>query len=278
MLQKSYDNSPSLYLVPTPIGNLNDITVRAKEILSSVSAVFAEDTRVTTELLNALGIKNKVFMCHKFTEAKSSGQIINMLKEGKNVALVTDRGTPLISDPGALVVKNIVKEGFNVVALPGACAFIPALNMSGFDQDKFIFYGFLDQKESKALSELSLIKTFNYTTILYESPHRLNKTLRNMLKILGNKNISISREITKLHEEVFRGTIEEAIETYKDVKGEIVIVIEKNDEEIDYDVLLDEVLELVSLGLKQNDALKFVSKKYNASKNMLYNMLEEKKK
>ena len=278
MLQKSYDNSPTLYLVPTPIGNLGDITLRAKEILSSVNGIFAEDTRQTTELLNALGIKNKVFTCHKFTEAKSSIQIIDMLKEGKNLALVTDRGTPLISDPGSLVVQNIIKEGFNVVALPGACAFVPALNVSGLDQDKFIFYGFLDQKESKAISELEYIKTLPYTTILYEAPHRINKTLQNMLKIMGNKTISISREISKIHEEVFRGTIEEATKVYTEPRGEFVIVIEKSSEELDYDSLLSEALELIDLGVKPNDSLKYISKKYNASKNLLYNMLEERKK
>ena len=278
MLQKSYDNSPTLFLVPTPIGNLKDITLRAKEVLSSVSVVFAEDTRVTTELLNSLGIKNKVLSCHKFTEAKSSVQIIDYLKSGNNVALVTDRGTPLISDPGSLVVQNVVNAGFNVVALPGACAFIPALNMSGLDQDKFIFYGFLDQKDSKAIDELKLIKNFKYTTVIYESPHRLAKTLRNMLDVLGNKNITISREISKVYEEVFRGNISEAINVYKEVKGEIVICIEKSSDEIDYSALLDEVLELINLGLKGADALKFVSKKYNASKNILYNMLEERKK
>ena len=278
MLQKSYDNSPTLYIVPTPIGNLKDITLRALDILGEVDGVFAEDTRQTSELLNSLGIKNKVYTCHKFTEAKSSIQILDMLREGKNLALVTDRGTPLISDPGSVVVQNIIKEGFNVVALPGACAFVPAINMSGLDQDKFIFYGFLDQKESKATSELEKIKSFEYTTILYEAPHRLSKTLLNMLNVLGDRKISICREISKMYEEVFRGTISEAIDEYKEVKGEIVIVIEKNSTEVDYDFLLSEVDELISLGLKPSDALKYISKKYDASKNVLYNMLEERKK
>lgn len=278
MLQKSYDGKPSLFIVPTPIGNMKDITQRAVEVLASVNAIFAEDTRVTTELLNGLNIKNKIYSCHKFTEAKSSNQIIELLNKGYSVALVTDRGTPLISDPGSLVVQNIIKEGFNVIALPGACALVPALNMSGLDQDKFLFYGFLNSKESQSIKELEYIKTLNFTTILYEAPHRLYKTLQNMLKILGNKQISISREITKLHEEVFRGTIEESLKVYKEVKGEIVIVIEKNVTETDYLKLLNEVEELIELGLKTNDALKFVSKKYGASKNILYNMLEERKK
>ena len=167
MLQKSYDGSPSLYLIPTPIGNLKDITKRSIELLEFVDAIFAEDTRITLELLNSLGIKNKVYTCQKFTEAKSTNQIIEMLKEGKNVGLVTDRGTPLISDPGSLVVKNIIDAGYNVISIPGACAFIPAINMSGLDQDKFLFYGFLNSKESKEIKELEQIGNINFTTILY---------------------------------------------------------------------------------------------------------------
>lgn len=278
MLQKSYNNTPSLYLIPTPIGNLKDVTTRSIEILQSVDAIFAEDTRITLELLNALGIKNKVYTCQKFTEAKSSNQIIELLKQGKNIGLVTDRGTPLISDPGALVVKNITEAGFNCISLPGACAFVPALNMSGLDQDKFLFYGFLNSKDSQAEKELEQIRDINFTTILYEAPHRLYKTLQNIYKILGNRRISISREITKLHEEVFRGTVEEALEIYKDVKGEIVIVIDKTEKEIDYNAKLKEVEELIELGLKPNNALKYISKKYDISKNILYELLEEKKK
>ena len=278
MLQKSYDNSPSLYIVPTPIGNLKDMTTRALEILENVDAVFAEDTRVTTELLNAFGIKNKVYSCHKFSEAKATNQVLNYLKEGKNLAMVTDRGTPLISDPGSLVVKNVIDAGFNIIALPGACAFVPALNMSGLDQDKFLFYGFLSNKEGECLKELESIKDINFTTILYEAPHRLLKTLQNIYKILGNRRISISREITKLYEEVFRGDVLTAIETYKDVKGEIVIVIDKSEKEVDYDYLLKDVSELIGLGLKANDAIKYVAKKNDASKNILYNIYEESKK
>lgn len=278
MLQKSYDNSPSLYIVPTPIGNLEDMTTRALKTLESVDAIFAEDTRVTTELLNAFHIKNKIYSCHKFSEAKATNQILTFLKEGKNVAMVTDRGTPLISDPGSLVVRNIIDASFNIIALPGACAFIPALNMSGLDQDKFLFYGFLSNKEAQSIKELESIKHLNFTTILYEAPHRLQKTLQNIYKILGNRQISISREITKLHEEVFRGDILTAIDTYKDVKGEIVIVIDKIVQEIDYDNLLKDVFELVSLGLKASDAIKYVSKKNDASKNILYNMYEVNKK
>ena len=277
MIQKSYNGEASLYIVPTPIGNLNDITKRAIDILTKVDAIFAEDTRVTLELLNALSIKNKLFACHKFTEAKVTDKLLGFLKDGKNIALVTDRGTPLISDPGSLVVQNIIKEGINVIALPGACAFIPALNMSGLDQDRFIFYGFLSSKDNQCIKELEKLKELNFTIIFYEAPHRLCKTLQNMLKVLGNRNISISREISKIHEEIYRGDIKTALSIYKDVKGEIVIVVEKNNDELDYESLLTEVIELISLGLKSNESLKYIAKKYSASKNILYNMLEERK-
>lgn len=279
MIQKSYENDYSnLYIVPTPIGNLKDITYRAVEILKSVDAIFAEDTRVTNQLLNNLDIKNKVYPCHKFNEVKVSESVINLLSQNKNVALVTDRGTPLISDPGSIVVSNVIKSNYNVIALPGACAILPALNMSNISAEKFLFYGFLSSKEGEKIKELSMLKSINFTIILYEAPHRLYKTLQNINEILGNRNISISREISKLHEEVFRGTVKEALEFYIEVKGEIVIVIEKGNLDIDYDSLLNSVKELIELGISPKDAIKKISKDYDVSKNILYNMYEEKKK
>lgn len=279
MLQKSYEKDNSnLFIVPTPIGNLKDITYRAIEILKSVNAIFAEDTRVTTGLLNSLEIKNKVYPCHKFNEEKVSSSIINLLSKGNNVALVTDRGTPLISDPGSAVVSNVIKAGYNVIALPGPCAFIPALNMSNIVSDKFLFYGFLNSKDTKSREELKMLKNINFTIILYEAPHRLYNTLQKIYDVLGNRNISISREITKIHEEVFRGSVLEALELYREVKGEIVIVIESVKQIVDYEKALTEVLELIGLGVSSKDAVKKVSKDYNISKNVLYNKYEDVKK
>lgn len=279
MIQKSYEKENSnLYIVPTPIGNLGDITYRAVEILKSVDAIFAEDTRVTYNLLNSLNIKNKIYQCQKFNEAQASVSVLNLLSEGKNVAIVTDRGTPLISDPGSLVVNNVVESGYNVIALPGASALLPALNMSNISSEKFLFYGFLNSKESQSIKELIMLSSLNFTIVLYESPHRLSKTLQNIYKIMGNRQISISREISKVYEEVFRGTVSEAIDIYKEVKGEIVIVITKNEEEKDYDLYLEEVLDEVKSGLTSKDAIKKISKKYGISKNILYNMYEESKK
>lgn len=278
MIQKSYDKEISnCYIVPTPIGNMKDMTFRSVEVLKQVDAVFAEDTRVTGVLLNNLDIKKKIYQNQKFNEAKASGVAVELLKEGKNIAVVTDRGTPLISDPGNVLVSEVIKNGFNVIALPGACAFVPALNMSNINQERFLFYGFLSSKESQAVKELEELKNINFTIVLYEAPHRLYKTLQNILKILGNINISISREITKMHEEVFRGTVSEAIDYYRNVKGEIVIVLDNNLVKVDYFKYLTEVKELISLGVKPNDSIKYISKKYLVSRNILYDMLEEEK-
>lgn len=279
MIQKSYESDKSnLYIVPTPIGNLGDMTYRAVETLRKVDAIFAEDTRVTIQLLNSFDIKNKVYQCQKFNEVKASKSVLSLLSQGKNVAIVTDRGTPLISDPGSLVVDNVIKEGYNVIALPGACAFLPALNMSGISSERFFFYGFLSSKDSQAIHELEMLKNIKFTTVLYEAPHRLSKTLQNIYKILGNRYISISREISKVYEEVFRGTVIEAIDFYKEVKGEIVIVIEASKEKINYNEMLQEVIKRIKDGNSSKDAIKMVSKEFDVSKNILYNMYEESKK
>lgn len=277
MLQKSYDENSKLYLVPTPIGNMKDITYRAIEILNNVKVVYSEDTRVTKILLDYYGIKSKLVSCHKFNEKTIYLQVINNLQNGNSVALVTDRGTPLISDPGYVVVKEVIKSGFSVVSLPGPSALLPALNMSGIPADKFLFYGFLSNKVDESISELKMLKSINFTIVLYESPHRLIKTLHNIKNILGNNFISISREISKLHEEVFRGTVQEAINTYIDPKGEFVIVIDNNDKFEDISIAYDELKELINYGMDKKSAMKYVSKRYDVSKNVLYNMVEENK-
>lgn len=281
MIQKSYEKSDygNLYIIPTPIGNMEDITIRALNILKEVDIVLAEDTRVTSILLNKYEIKKKLVSCHKFNENKIKDRIIAELKEGKNLALVTDRGTPLISDPGSVIVDSAIKNNINIIALPGPSALLPALNMSGISSERFLFYGFLSSKSSESNKELKMLSEIKFTIVLYESPHRLQKTLQKMLEILGNRNISISREISKLYEEVFRGTIEEAISFYKEVMGEIVIVIEKATKTtlIDDDKLLTEVKKLIKDGKSNKDAIKEVSIKFNISKNVLYNMYEKEK-
>ncbi len=272
MSQKSYDNTPTLYLVPTPIGNLDDFTFRGVEILKKVDVIFSEDTRVTLNLLNHFNIKKHLVASHKFNEEKSSAKLLSYLNEGKSVALVTDRGTPLLSDPGNICVKKVVEMGYNVVSLPGATAAIPALTSSSIDSSRFLFYGFLNSKQSKRIKELELLKDVKYTIIFYEAPHRIIDTLNDMKQVFKNRYISISREISKKYEEIYRGTIEEVIKELNEPKGEFVIVVSGNDEEFSYDDLSvqDHVDMYVRDGYTLKDAIKKVAKDRNVAKNEIY--------
>lgn len=281
MIQESYKDSEkgTLYIVPTPIGNKDDITLRAIEILKKVDFICAEDTRTSSILLNMFNISKPLKACHIFNESKIKNKIVKELEIGKNVALISDQGTPLLSDPGYELVCEVIKNDLNVVSLPGPSALLPALNMSGIEANKFLFYGFLNSKTSVAKKELEALKNIEFTLVFYEAPHRLQSTLKLMQEIFGNRKISISREISKLHEEIFRGTVEDAIEFYKDPKGEIVIVVEKcKKESIDINDILEEVKNETKKGLSNKDAVKLISKKYGVSKNLLYNKNEEKRK
>lgn len=216
-----------LYLVPTPIGNLEDITLRAIRILKEVDLILCEDTRKTSILLKHYGITNKIKSHHKFNEHKTLSQVINELKSGQTIALVTDAGTPSISDPGFLIVRECIASQIQVECLPGPVALIPALVNSGFPTDSFCFEGFLPHKKGRQtrLKELAEEKR---TIVLYESTHRFLKTLAQLAECMGqNRKISVSRELTKLHEETRRGPISEMIEHYEanPVRGEIIIVI-----------------------------------------------------
>ena len=272
MSQKSYDNSPTLYLIPTPIGNLDDITLRAIDTLKSVEVVFCEDTRITRQLLNYLGISKKLIASHKFNEEMNSDKLLSFLNNGQDVGLVTDRGTPIISDPGYELVKVAIENNYNVVSLPGPTAFVPALTVSGLSPQPFLFYGFLNNKSSKREKELESLKDYPYTMIFYEAPHRIIETLESMEKVLGNKNICISREISKKFEEVYRGKISDIKNDMVDVKGELVVVVEGNTEEKTYDNL--SIIEHVNLyimnGMDKKEALKKVSKDRGMSKSDVY--------
>ena len=273
MIQKSYQNDKKgkLYLIPTPIGNLDDITLRAIKVLSEVDIVYAEDTRETLNLLKYLKINKKVESCHKYTEKLHSDKIISILESGKNIGYVTDRGTPLISDPGNVIVEEAIKNNITVIALPGPNALLPAINMSGLSNEKFMFYGFLNSKKSIAKQELIDIKNIEYTIIFYEAPHRIIDTLKLMLDVLGDRKIAIVREISKLYEEVIRDNISNILNNCDKIKGEIVIVVEgyqKNDEIIDYS---NEVKWLIQKGYSKKDAIKEIADRYNVSKNKLYN-------
>lgn len=276
MIQKSYEETKvgKLYLVPTPIGNMDDMTFRGISVLKDVDLIYAEDTRITLNLLKFFGIIKKVSSCHKYNEEKYKNDIINELKSGLNIAYVSDRGTPLISDPGAIIVKEAIKHDISVISLPGANAVLPALTVSGLDSDRFFFYGFLNSKSRIRIRELKELNSFKNTIIFYESPHRLVETLNDILSVFGNRKISISREISKLYEEVYRGNISSALEYYVSPKGEFVIVVEGNNsvEEIDY---VEKVKDFIKNGYKFSYAVREVATMYGISKNMLYEMCKE---
>lgn len=271
MWQNSYDGSPSVYIVPTPIGNLGDITNRALETLKNVDVIFSEDTRVTLQLLNYFNIKNKLIHMDDHNEDTVKEKVLEYLKNYKNVAIVTDRGTPIISDPGYKTVKFLKEKGYNVIALPGACAFVPALVMSSISSEHFTFYGFLSSKTSKMYEELENLKDSDYTLVFYEAPHRIIKTLNAMLEVFGDRYISISREISKLHESVFVGKISEVINTFVDIKGEFVIIVSPNNETVSTTMsIIDSVNMYIRSGLSSMEAIKRVAKERKIPKNDVY--------
>ena len=278
MSQKSYDNSPTLYLIPTPIGNMEDITMRALNTLKLVDVVFCEDTRVTGQLLKYFDISKKLISSHEYNESKNKEKLIEFLKNGSNVGLVSDRGTPIISDPGYELAKFAIESGYNVVSLPGATALIPALTSSGISPMPFYYYGFLNSKDSARRKELEFIKNIDATLIIYEAPHRINKTLIDMQTILGkDRKISISREITKKYEEIYRGTIEELVNQNNDYKGELVIVIEGNKNTFEFKSLTieDHIKLYMDEGKSSMDAIKIVAKERGLKKSEVYDIFHK---
>lgn len=222
-----------LYLVPTPVGNLEDITYRALKVLKEADLIIAEDTRTTGILLKHFEIKNAMWAYHKFNEHQAVAGVIERLKAGETVAVVSDAGTPGISDPGFLVAREAIKAGVEVSCLPGATAFVPALVASGLPCDRFCFEGFLPPKKGRA-TRLALLSEETRTMIFYESPHRLAKTLLQFVEVFGaDRQVAVCREISKVHEEIRRGTLEEVASYYETVepRGEIVIVLSGAEEE-----------------------------------------------
>lgn len=274
MSQKSYDGKGSLYLIPTPVGNMDDITLRAIKILETVDILLTEDTRVTGILLNHLGLKKKMIVNNDHNEEKNKKIVIECLENNQDVGLVSDRGTPVISDPGFNISKIVMDSGYNVIGLPGATALIPALIMSGLNPLPFMFIGFLNSKETKRKKELDELKGIRATLIFYEAPHRVVKTLENIKDVLGDRKISISREISKRYEEVYRGTVSSVIEQLIDVKGELVIVLEGNTSESTFDDIgiIEQVNMLIEDGVPAMDAIKEVAKKRKLPKSEVYNM------
>ena len=270
-----------VYLVPTPIGNLKDITLRALEILENADEIAAEDTRQTLKLLNHFNIKKPLFSYHQHNEQGKSEDILNKIRNGITIALVTDAGTPGISDPGSVIVSKCIEEGLPFEVLPGATAFTTALVYSGLDTTKFIFRGFIprETKERKILIEE--IKDKKETLIFYESPHRLIETLGFLDVEFCNRKIAVCRELTKLHEEIYRGSINDAYTYFLENKprGEFVLVLEgKSEEQIKAEkeekfiniTIEEQLLSLINNGVSKKEAIKIVSKERDLPKKEVY--------
>ena len=265
-----------LYLVATPIGNLDDIKLRAINVLKDVDLIAAEDTRHTLKLLNHLEIKKSLISYHRHNEEIKSDILIEKLKEGQNIAVVSDAGTPGISDPGEEIVKECILNNIEIIPIPGACAAINALIASGLDTKEFVFYGFLSINKKIRQEKLEKIKNENKTIILYEAPHKIIKTLQDLSKVLENRKIVIARELTKIHEEFIRGNINDILENYSEPKGEHIILIEgnncenKNNNELN-NLSEEELFKFYEKqGMKKNDIIKKIAKDKGVSKNEIY--------
>lgn len=262
----------TLFIVSTPIGNLSEASKRVIDTLNMVDIVACEDTRNTRKLLSHFDIHKPMISYHNFNEDEESNKLIVLLKEGKNIALVSDAGYPLISDPGYILVNKLADEDIKMTVISGPSAGINALVASGLETSHYLFYGFLNAKSSKAKTELEALRAFPYTLIFYEAPHRINKMLNLLYEVYGNRKVCVARELTKLHEEFVRGNLLDVKD--KEYKGEIVVVVEgfKGEErEIDMSSCLEEVKKLVNNGLKTKDAVKVIAEKYKIKKNDLYN-------
>lgn len=263
-----------LYLVATPIGNLEDITLRAINVLSDVDLIAAEDTRQTLKLLNYLKIKKSLISYHRHNENIKTMELISRLLEGKNIALVTDAGTPAISDPGEEIVKQAIINNIKIIPIPGACALINALICSGLNTRHFSFYGFLPINKKNRKKIIEQIKKEDSTVILYEAPHKLIKTLNDLLDNLGNIEIVLAKEITKIHEDFIRGNIIDVIENLDNVKGEFIILLDLNNnlsENDESDKNLDELYtEFEKEGLEKKEIIKKIAKIKGVSKNEIY--------
>lgn len=274
-------SSPILYIVATPIGNKKEFSIRAIETLQSVAMIGCEDTRNSALLFQDFAIHVPLLSCHEHNENEASEKLLSLLEEGKNIAYVSDAGYPGISDPGHRLIIKAIDRGFNVVTIGGSTAFLPALIGSGLDTDHFYFHGFLMSKPSSRKKELESLKEKKETMIFYESPHRILDTLTDMANILGNRKACIAREITKIHEEFIRGTLDEF--TTLDpltLKGEMVLVIEGNKEEekmISNDFLLQELYSFMENGETSKSAIQKVAKLHGLSKNYVYALYLENK-
>ena len=276
--QKSFENEkPTLFLVPTPIGNLSEMTPRAIDVLNSVDVIACEDTRTSGQLLKHFDIHKRLVAYQNFNEESSADGLINLLSKGQNIALITDAGYPLMSDPGQRVVRKATEQGYNVVPISGCNAMLNALVASGLIVQPFIFIGFLPPSSSLCKKKLQEYVNYPMTLVFYEAPHRIEKMLKACLEVLGDRECSLARELTKVHEEFLRGTISEILEEVDSLKGEMVICIAGNSDEpkkdIDAGFILDTVREAISRGMSTSDAVKETAKKLNIPKNKVYELV-----
>lgn len=266
----------TLYIVATPIGNLEDITLRAIRILKEADLIAAEDTRHTLKLLNHLEISKPLISYHRHNEDVKSDVLIERLQEGKNIALVSDAGTPGICDPGEEIIKKCIELEINVVPIPGACAMINSLICSGIDTKEFTFLGFLPLNKKSRKNKLEEIEKANKTIIIYEAPHKLETTLKDLKQVLNkDRKIVLAREITKIHEEFIRGNIDDLIEKIQDIKGEIVLIIEGNSDISEENELNNLSIEehykfYENQGFSKKDIIKKIAKDRNVNKNEIY--------
>ncbi len=264
----------TLYIVATPIGNLEDITLRAIKVLKEVDLIAAEDTRHTLKLLNHLEISKPLMSYHRHNEDVKTDILIKELKQGKQIALVSDAGTPGICDPGEEVIKKCIGEEIPIVPIPGACAMINALICSGLATKEFVFIGFLPLNKKNRKEKLEEIKNTTKTMILYEAPHKLETTLKDLKEIIGNRKIVLARELTKIHEEYIRENIDVLIEKAKELKGEFVLIIEGADKKEENDLLKLSLQEHYAYyekkGINKKEIIKQIAKDRNVSKNEIY--------
>lgn len=272
--QKSFHNTaPTLYVVATPIGNLQEMTPRSIEILQAVDVIAAEDTRNTQKLLSYFDIKTRCISHHLHNEKESIKGILKLLESGQDVALVSDAGYPLLSDPGQALVAQAILANYNVVPISGCNAALNALVASGICPQPYLFYGFLDAGEAKRVKALLELKDLPYTIVFYEAPHRIEKMLKSCLEVLGNRNVCLARELTKKYEEFLRGSISEILEVVEELKGEMVVIVEADEKEkaiVPLTMLKEQVDTYVKEGFSSKEAIQKVAKEQGISKNDLY--------
>lgn len=280
--QKSFENGQAtLYLVPTPIGNLSEMSPRAVEVLNSVDVIACEDTRTSGTLLKHFEIHARLIAYHNFNEESSAKGIVALLEEGKNVALISDAGYPLINDPGQRVVSDVVEHGFNVVPVSGPSAFLNALVASGLVAQPFLFVGFLPQGNGERKKKLMEYRDYPMTMIFYEAPHRIDRMLESCLEVLGDRKCTLARELTKKHEEFIRGTISEVLSVVEQIRGEMVIVVEgkqkSQQDELSEEQILSMVNGYLGEGMSTKDAIKATVKATGLSKNVVYDLVVSQK-